>query len=284
MAALDVVLRDARRVHVSEALPHGDGYSLDFSDPAELGPLRAAMAVVSVSDVVCACLGDVRFDFSDALGNNIASVFLHHGQSLQWDHWQGHADLIDGALLLHWLERQGVPAPLRTDEGEETQRRRSLMRAQQDEWLAAAPEFLWDQRERMLALSRTGRLPSQELLVRFARRLKAWIKDPVKRTQALLHWYGAGSGRCSGFPMHECIPAILLRDVPIADIIAALQAPDADASHFAGAVRHLVGWKSRPAQDEDIAALPAALRAELLRMARESGDKDKIARAERLLG
>lgn len=107
--------------------------------------------------------------------------------------------------------------------------------------------------------------------------------DPVERVLALLDWYGSGSGRCSGYPVHEGVPGELLGRVPIADLIAALADPRAEERHDAGAVRHLVGWKTRPRQKRDVAGLPEPLRDRLLAHARRSGDSDKQGRAERWL-
>jgi hypothetical protein len=110
------------------------------------------------------------------------------------------------------------------------------------------------------------------------------VPDPVQRAAALLSWYGSGSGRCSGFPLHEALPEAALAEIPIAHLLAALDVAPADARIDAGAVRHLCGWKSRRHQAADIAALPDDVRERLLAVARRSGDDDKRRRAERWLG
>jgi hypothetical protein len=117
-----------------------------------------------------------------------------------------------------------------------------------------------------------------------AQRLTFAYPEPIKRATALLAWYAAGSGRCSGFPAYEELPKEALADLPIADIIAALQAAPDDERVTAGAVRHLCGWKSRALQEQDIAQLPQDVRARLLASARTSGDDDKLRRAESWLG
>jgi len=73
------------------------------------------------------------------------------------------------------------------------------------------------------------------------------------------------------------------RRVPIADLLAGLADPRADERHDAGAVRHLLGWKTRPHQKQDVAGPPEPLRDRLLAHARRSGDSDKQGRAERWL-
>ncbi|MGW3820154.1 hypothetical protein [Streptomyces sp. NPDC005046] len=154
---------------------------------------------------------------------------------------------------------------------------------QQSDWLTAMPTTLKDLADQLLSLSQTRQSASPELLAELQDRLELAFPDPSSRTLALLAWFGAGSGRYSGFPLHEKVPSLLLRDIPIAAIIAALQDPRADARHDAGAVRHLVGWKSRRKQKRDIAALPEPLRLRLLQQARASSDKIPQHRSERWL-
>ncbi|MFD6245264.1 hypothetical protein [Streptomyces roseolus] len=69
--------------------------------------------------------------------------------------------------------------------------------------------------------------------------------------------------------------------MPITGLVAALLDPRAQGRHDAGAVRHLVGWRSRPHQERDLAGLPEPLRARLPAHARRSSDPDKRGRAER---
>ncbi|MFE5677844.1 hypothetical protein ACFQ7B_42445 [Streptomyces erythrochromogenes] len=141
--------------------------------------------------------------------------------------------------------------------------------------------------DRVLGLSRTGGRPSPELLTELTDRLQLAFPEPVERALALLDRYGSGSGRCSGYPLHEGVPGELLAGVPIAglvaDLLAALADPRAEDRHDAGAVRHLVGRKTRPHQQRDVARLPEALRVRLPAHARRSGDSDQQARAERWL-
>ncbi|WP_329149398.1 hypothetical protein OG275_33085 [Streptomyces niveus] len=121
------------------------------------------------------------------------------------------------------------------------------------------------------------------MLAELTDRLQLTFPDPVERVLALLDWCGSGSGRCSGHPVHEGVPGELLGRVPIADLLAALADSRAEERHDAGAVRHLVGRKTRPRQKQDAAGLPQPLRARLLAHARRSGDADKQGRAERWL-
>ncbi|MEW1551822.1 hypothetical protein [Streptomyces tsukubensis] len=282
LTALDRVLQQAHVVRVSSVIESEAVAEtrVDLSDPAESARLRTAMAVESLG-FQCMCLGDVRFEVFDRSGGRIAVVVLHHGVTLRWEQWENDAVLTDGRLLVVWLDRHGMPGPLQQFEADRLRAEEGA--AEERNWLAAMPAGLEGTADRILALSRTGRMPSPELLTELTDRLQLTLPDPVERALALLDWYGSGSGRCSEYPLHEQVPGELLGTVPITDLLAALTDPRAEERHDAGAVRHLVGWRTRPHQKQDIAGLPEPLRARLLAHARRSGDSDKQGRAEQWL-
>ncbi|MEW1549903.1 hypothetical protein [Streptomyces tsukubensis] len=280
--ALDSVLQQAHVVRVSSVsgCEAAAEIRVDLSDPAESAQLRTSMAVESLGSP-CMCLGNVRFEMFDRSGGRLAVVVLHHGATLSWQQWESDAVLTDGRLLLAWLDRHGMPGPLQQSEAD--RRRAEKGAAEERNWLAAMPAGLGGTADRILALSRTGRMPSPELLAELTDRLQLTFPDPVERALALLDWYGSGSGCCSGYPLHEQVPGELLGTVPIADLLTALADPRVEERHDAGAVRHLVGWKTRPRQKQDVAGLPEPLRARLLAHARRSADSGKQARAEQWL-
>lgn len=283
MTALDSVLQQAYVVRVSSV--NGVGavgeIRVDLSDPAESARLRTAMAVESLPGFHCMCLGDVRFEVFDRSGGRLAVVVLHHGATLRWGQWESDAVLADGRLLLAWLAGHGMPGPMHQFEAAGIRARERT--DEERDWLAAMPAGLEGLADRILDLSRTGGSPSPELLAELIDQLHLTIPGLVERVLALLNWYGSGSGRCSGYPVHEGVPGELLGRVPIADLLAALVDPRAEERHDAGAVRHLVGWKTRPRQKRDVARVPEPLRARLLAHAGRSGDSDKQGRAERWL-
>ncbi|MFE3526886.1 hypothetical protein ACFXOD_35965 [Streptomyces sp. NPDC059161] len=281
--ALDSVLQQSHVVQVSSVSGLGvdEEIRVDLSDPAESAQLRTAMAVESLPGFHCMCLGDVRFEVFDRAGERLAVVVLHHGATLRWGQWESDAVLADGRLLLAWLDGHGMPGPMRQFEADRLRAEEGAEEGRN--WLAAMPAGLEGTTDRILDLSRTGGRPSPGLLAELTDRLQLTFPDPVERVLALLDWYGSGSGRCSGYPVHEGVPGELLGRVPIADLLAGLADPRAEERHDAGAVRHLVGWKTRPRQKRDVAGLPEPLRARLLAHARRSGDSDKQSRAERWL-
>ncbi|MFF3089513.1 hypothetical protein ACFVRB_31415 [Streptomyces nojiriensis] len=281
--ALDGVLQQTHMVLVGAVGGLGaDGeIRVDLSDPAESTRLRTAMTVDSLPGFHCMCLGDVRFELFDRDGGRLAVVVLHHGATLRWGQWDGDAVLAEGHLLLDWLDGHGMPGPLQ--QFERDRQRAEEQAAERRDWLAAMPAGLEGTADQILGLSQIGGAASPELLAELTERLQLTLPDPVERVLALLDWYGSGSGRCSGYPPHEGVPGELLGRVSISDLLAGLADSRAGERHDAGAVRHLVGRKTRPRQKRDVARLPEPLRARLLAHARRSGDSDKQARAERWL-
>jgi hypothetical protein len=285
--ALDRALRETARVRVteggvSEDRVLGDRVLLDVADPVAVRLLRDALAVERTTDGHCMCLGDLAFEFFDGSDRRITVVGFHHGVSLRWPGWDGDALLRDGGQVLRWLADHGVNGPL-----EQEQRRRAARHeAQLDEerWKAAAPVAVRDLLDPAVTAAHTDGLLPQSTYSVVAQRLAQAIPDPVERAAALLVWYGSGTGRCSGYPVHEALPAPALAETPISHLIDALRSFPADARIDAGAVRHLCGWQSRPEQARDVGRLPIDLRERLLAAAQESGDDDKRHRAERWLG
>ncbi|WP_406834923.1 hypothetical protein ACICHK_00535 [Streptomyces sp. AHU1] len=284
-SSLDAVLQDASRVRMTapvapERFLKGV-IEVDLSDPAELDRLRSVMSVTSLPGYVCACGGDIRFEFFDADAQSLAVVVLHHGESLRWLGWNGHAVLADGHRLLRWLNDHGVPGPLRQMEADQREEeRRQDARAH---WRASMPTAVQDLADQLFAMSETGEDASPELWTELQDRMNLAFPDPADRALALMAWFGAGTGRASGYPLHESVPGLLLKDMPIAEIIAALEDPQADSRHYMGAVRHLTGWKSRRKQQRDVARLPEPVRLRLLQQAQTSSDQNMRDRAERWL-
>lgn len=284
--ALNKVLDRACRVRVTDGgasagRPMSADVVIDETDPVALDALRAALTVRALPGGMCMCAGGTAFEFFDSRNREVAVVGLHHGLSVRWSGWHGDAILADGQALLRWLDERGAHGPLRTFE--EDVRRRDEGRRATEDWIQAIPPALSELADQMLEVSQSAVIPAA-LVEEVGTRLQTAVPDTTTRTLALLAWFGSGTGRCSGYPVHEEIPGRLLQVVPIAEIIAALLDPRADGRHDAGAVRHLVGWKSRDKQKQDIATIPLNLKVRLMGNALAGADSDKLSRAEHWLG
>jgi hypothetical protein len=243
------------------------------ADAVALAGLRRALEVEVVLDMVCACSGDYRVEFTGADGTRLATVGYHHAYTIRWDGYPADAELRDGPALLHWLAAQGVPGPLEKHLADE--RARAVREAESDaalrDWRAAAPvsgPFL----DAIIA----GRPPSTDALLA---RIRAGHDSAPAAALALLAWCAAGTGRYSGFPGYERLPSDLLAELPISVIVEALGRPEATDAHRAGAVRHLIGWRSRKHLARDIGRVPVALRARLVEVAQRSPDPSTRERA-----
>lgn len=245
LSALDDVLRDAASVRVSEIEWYGQ-IVVDLTEPGELDRLRAALAVADLPGYVCACRGQVRFEFFDARGERLTVVVMHHGISLAWQWLSGHGELADGEKLLRWLGDHGLPGPLLS----------SAERPERLAWIAAMPPALEE-----MAGDLVGHWPMAADSKHVAEaRKRMRIVDPVTGVLQLLAWCASGMGNGTKSPPYEDVPGLVLRDTPIAEIVDALQDPRADGRHDAGAARILLVDKSRVRQRMDVASLPGPLR------------------------
>lgn len=108
LSALDEVLNDACHVRLVEVRASRRAIVVDVTGPGERERLRKVMAVRSLPGMVCACMGDVRFEILDARLERLAVVLLHHGITLAWSDWECHGVLADGRALLRWLHEHGL--------------------------------------------------------------------------------------------------------------------------------------------------------------------------------
>ncbi|MEV6242838.1 hypothetical protein [Lentzea sp. NPDC051838] len=252
LTALDEVLRNAASVRVSEIQWYGE-ITVDLSRPEERDRLRAAMKVGSLPGYVCACRGQARLEFFDAQSEPLTEVVLHHGISLDWQWESGHAELADGVVLLRWLEEHGLPGLLLSD----------AERPERLAWIAAMPPALEEMAGDLVGHFATA--DDSKHVVEARKRMRA--VDSVTGVLQLLSWYASGIGGSVKSPPYEDVPGLILRETPIAEIIAALEDPRADARHDAAAARLLLVGNSRIKQRLDVARLPGPLRVRI----REAG-------------
>ncbi|MEU3649473.1 hypothetical protein AB0E59_39290 [Lentzea sp. NPDC034063] len=243
-SALDDVLRTAASVRVREIDWYGE-IVVDLTRPGVLDGLRAAMAVESLPGAVCACAGQVRFEFFGVLGERLTEVVLHGSSAIDWHGYYGFASLPDG-LLLRWLDEHGMANPLRS--GRE--------RPEWLAWEAAMPPALQEMAGDLVGHWEMA--ADSKHVVEARERMRS--VEPVTGVLQLLAWCAAGIGSQAKSPPYEDVPGLVLRDVPIAEIVAALQSDQADERHDAGAARILLVDKSRIKQRMDVARLPGPLR------------------------
>lgn len=228
-----------------------------------LAQLRGLLRVKASAGFECMCLGDCTLRFRDDAGHALATACLHHAASLRWNGWEGDRELVDGPGLVEWLAGQGFARPLQRLQA--SQARAAEAAVAERAWSRAAPGPVRDLLPRMLATSRSGTVPA-DLLDELRRVLATGCPDERDRCRALLAWFGAGTGRYSGYPVHEGIPGILLADMPVTVMVDALQQQDHnDRGAWAGAVRHLASWKARTANE--LRAIPRPVRDQLLTVA-----------------
>lgn len=281
------MLRDTVRVRVTDGgacdgRVLGRRVLLEVCERAAVRQLLDAFAVAEVTEASCMCHGDLAFELFDGRERLTAVVGFHQPGRLRWSGWDGDARLRDGGAVLRWLADRGVDGPLARER--ERQRHHHELDLAERRWRVAAPAAVCDVLDAAIAATRTDGILPEGMHRLVAGRLRAAIADPLERAAVTLAWYGSGTGRCSGFPIYEALPASALAETPIADLVQALQANLTDARVVAGALRHLCGWKTRRHQAGDIAEIPPALRLRLLAAAGESGDADMRERAQRWLG
>ena len=182
-----------------------------------------------------------------------------------------------GRELAEWLAARGV-ADVR-DEMDQSERERARADAEERAWVAAMPESVLQHREAMLRLSRTGGSASPELLRQLSQALNGAESDDGRRIRALPRWHGSGSGRCSGYPVHQGAPEELLLDEIPGALLTVVSAPDLAAAETAGAARLVASWPAR--HRSEFNRLPLATWDRLTAAVAVGGDRDKRARLAR---
>jgi len=245
------------------------------NEPAEVGQLRLLLAA-HPSNLHCLCFGSGSISLEG--GPAAAVLSVHHGTSVRWPGAMcGDLSLEQGRELAEWLAARGVPGI--RDEMNESERDRARNDALHRDWAAAMPESVQQHLEALLELSRTGATPSAALLRQLSQTLAAAYGDDERRIRALLRWHASGSGRCSGYPVHEAVPEELLLAETPATLVAVISAPDLTATETAGAARLVASWHARNRSEFD--RLPRAAWDRLTAAVADADDKDKRHRLAR---
>ncbi|MDQ7822500.1 MAG: hypothetical protein RDV48_06860 [Candidatus Eremiobacteraeota bacterium] len=104
---LKSAIRDATQIIISESF--NEGPPVAVNDPFQVSE---AIAMIEIdeqrSNFHCMCMGTCQIQFLRE-GRCLASVTMHHGQSLRWDGWEGDGMLTaeSGLALSRWLAGHG---------------------------------------------------------------------------------------------------------------------------------------------------------------------------------
>lgn len=244
-------------------------------EPDEVGQLRRLLAA-HPSDLHCMCIGTASISLEG--GPAPAGLSVHHGVSVRWrDATSGDFFLERGRELAEWLAVRGV-ADVR-DQMDESERKQVRAEAEERSWVAAMPESLLKHRETILSLGRTGAFPSPALLHQLSQAFTDAESDHERRIRALLRWHASGSGRCSGYPVHECVPEELLLAEAPGSLLDVVSAPGLTAAETAGAARLVASLATRRRSEFD--GLPPAAWDRLSAAVAEGDDQDKRDRLAR---
>lgn len=277
--SLDALFRQCERVRVlrggvASGRTLTEDVLFETEQAAMIADLREAMRVNDGPGEHCMCFGNAAVELLSADGDRVATIGLHHGQTIRWDGWKDDASLVDGVGLLQWLEAHGVAYPLEEYRRGEEQARES--EAAWQKWLAATPACLMPFSHEFVMVGLGG--DGLELLLD---PLANAYKDGTTIAWNLFWWLGHGSGPWSGYPVHEDVALRLLMTLDIADLVGALD-PDRHPTewHVEGAARFFATWEFRTKRAADFARLSVAIRQLLLGHTQRSFHQDNRERAE----
>ncbi|MFD7306954.1 hypothetical protein [Promicromonospora sp. NPDC059942] len=226
----------------SGSLPRDVEPVLTISERAELDDLARLLEVSRSTGMLCLCLGDSAFELLDHEGTAIDVLGWHHGSTLRWQGTPGgDVELAHGPELIAWLAAHGYTHP-----GERVDRREQQRRDQAralESWTAAAPEAVRAEVPRILAEVASG-LP-EPLADGVARSLVEAHPGETDQALALLRWRSGGTGRYSGYPVHEQTATTLLERLPLQAVFTALAGVPATDPAWSGAVRYLLAWRPK---------------------------------------
>lgn len=213
---------------------------LTISERAELDDLARLLEVSRSTGMYCMCLGDSAFELLDHKGTAIDVLGWHHGSTLRWQGSPGgDVELAHGPELIAWMAAHGYTHPAERVDRREPQRRDQARAL--ESWTTAAPEAVRAEVPRILANAASG-LP-ERLADDLARGLAEAHPGEPDQAVALLRWRSGGSGRYSGYPVHEGAATTLLERLPLQAVFTALAGVPVTDPAWSGAVRYLLAWR-----------------------------------------
>lgn len=266
VSALDRIIAGAQTVWVSEV---PDGRPVEIRDPIVLQQLRMALRVSQMSDMDWMSADEVRFQFRDGSGAELATVGFATDDLLRWQGWDCDALVADPQGLLHWLAGQGITKLLQQQQDRLREREREQLSRRR--WEAAIPAPIADRVPRLL--TSMGKFPPAGVTELSATLLSAY-PGAVARISRLLSWYGSGSGLASGYPSYEDAPIQLLDTQDREDLVQALELASGAAA--AGAARYLGSWGARDRAPGLISALSPGARARMCEAAQDETTRKRL--------
>ena len=270
---------------------------LELSDAPAIATLHRHLAIVEHENedsfFHCMCMGDETLELYNG-SDLIATISLHHGESIRWDEWDWDAELVDGQGLLVWLAEQGVTSPLqRYQEG---QRRADQSRQAALHWQQAMPACLlpfWEQMHDLdpgmaVFVPPPGKGESSQAQINAITGKLAPLLDALEiaypevnaRILVLFSWYGSGTGKWSGFPTYESFAEKLLLTFSTEQLVTALLEHPLTPSQLAGSARFFAGRDYRNVRYNESQQIPLLLKQKLLAHTLESANEDNIKRAQ----
>ena len=264
----------ADRLVVKEmALSYGE-VLFESTQRADFDELKAALTIVVPEEGFHAmCIGEPAIELF-VNGTPVAEIANIGGNHIRWwNHWHSDAMLANSEPWLEWFSQRGIDGP--RDEVESARRRAKESALAEKRWLAAMPPCLapvWEQSQ-----DEWGRVDTDLLSVTLNRS----VPNRDERIRALLHWYGSGTGRWSGYPGYEMGAGNLLLAEPHDALVTVSQSPDLSSTQLEGAARLFGGWDYSKKYPGGTDALPASLKQRLWERVEGTDDEDKLSRATR---
>ena len=302
--SLDAVLFQTRRVRLFQGgsesgQPMTSEVLFETDNGEEISKLRTRLRILEGPYGHCMCYGGPTIELVDAEGRRLAVISVHHGRSVRWDAWRDDAGLADGRSLLEWMAELGAPEPLQSYE-EET-RRREAREAARDRWFAAMPpclsRFMSTSRHSPIFVAFEGQGRAKEPkkavdpqskpralhakdLSEQLHALRETYPDGSDCARVLFAWFGSGAGPWNGYPTYERAAEELLMELPLSDMLRALESPQVSDEHLEGAARFFAGPRLTTGRASEAPCLPTGLKQRLLEHAMRSSDPEKRSRAQ----
>ncbi|MCU1308970.1 MAG: hypothetical protein JWO20_95 [Candidatus Angelobacter sp.] len=252
------------------------------TNPRDISELKESIAVERPKSWFrCACIPPIEIVLS-LRGRKLGVISVYEELTIGFSRWSGDARAAKQEKLLRWFDARGITGPrLRI---QTIQARESAERGASERWVNAMPVSLrplWsklmDDRQWWSDPGSAPAASASALKPELARE----FPDPKKRILWLFSWFGSGAGPWSGFPAYEEVPARLLLDYQLPELLAALRDTTLTESETEGAARFFSGYCHGydfcpPEENKEIPLLPKELKKTLLQHVLNSPDVDKV--------